>query len=258
MFTVTSGSATAFIDEARAQLGYLARPGRDSIYGTGVGYRGLPWDGSFVDVVARQAGVSDRVPACTYSPSGLSWFIRRNRVVVRPQPGDIVFFTFSTGAGFEAPHVGIVSDVSAWPVHRAFKSIEGMVSPGTPKGIPTNDGVHERIRYANEVLAFGRPAWGTRFTRRVTGDSASDQVKFSHVQPGNRKPLRAVRLVQDALAIVVGLRGFKDGVFDTVTRAGYASWQRELGYVGSDAAGAPDPESLTRLGSRTGLFSVVP
>jgi len=110
MFTVTNHSAVAFLAEARAQLGYVARQGRDSFYGSQVGYSGLPWDGSFIDVVARQAGVSDRVPACAYPPNGLAGFIRRNRVVPNPQPGDIVFFTFSTGAAFESPHVGIVSD----------------------------------------------------------------------------------------------------------------------------------------------------
>jgi hypothetical protein len=177
-------------------------------------------------------------------------------VYPNPQPGDVVFFTFSTGANFEAPHVGIVSDVSAWRTHRVFKSIEGMVASGNPKGIPTNDGVYERVRYAHEVLAFGRPAWGRKISYRVTGDVLPKPVKFTHVQPGNRKPLRAVRLVQDALALTVGLEGFSDGVFDPVTRSGYASWQRLLGYVGSDANGVPDMESLTLLGSRTGLFSV--
>jgi len=133
-----------------------------------------------------------------------------------------------------------------------------MTAPGTPKSIPTNDGVHERIRYANEVLAFGRPAWGYRISYRVTGDVLPNPVKFSHVQPGNKKPLRAVRAVQDALAMTVGLRGFQDGIYDTVTRTGYASWQRMLGYVGNDATGTPDMESLTQLGLRTGMFSPVP
>jgi hypothetical protein len=54
-----------FIEVAASHLGYQARPGMNTVYGGTVGYQGLPWSGSFIDVVAREAGVS--MPACVYS-----------------------------------------------------------------------------------------------------------------------------------------------------------------------------------------------
>ncbi|MBQ1094234.1 N-acetylmuramoyl-L-alanine amidase [Streptomyces sp. B93] len=48
-----------------------------------------------------------------------------------------------------------------------------------------------------------------------------------------------------------------DGSFGTTTVAAYAKWQRHLGYGGSDADGIPGKISLSRLGERTGLFTVV-
>jgi hypothetical protein len=48
-----------------------------------------------------------------------------------------------------------------------------------------------------------------------------------------------------------------DGSFGSTTVAAYAKWQRHLGYTGADANGVPGPTSLTKLGSKTGLFTVV-
>lgn len=48
-----------------------------------------------------------------------------------------------------------------------------------------------------------------------------------------------------------------DGSFGSTTVAAYARWQRHLGYTGADANGIPGPTSLTKLGSKTGLFTVV-
>ncbi|MHA5052255.1 hypothetical protein [Streptomyces sp. SD15] len=48
-----------------------------------------------------------------------------------------------------------------------------------------------------------------------------------------------------------------DGSFGSKTIAGYAKWQRHLGYTGADANGIPGKTSLTKLGSQSGLFTVV-
>ncbi|MFJ1974473.1 N-acetylmuramoyl-L-alanine amidase [Streptomyces sp. NPDC087903] len=48
-----------------------------------------------------------------------------------------------------------------------------------------------------------------------------------------------------------------DGSFGSTTIAAYAKWQRHLGYTGTDANGIPGKISLSKLGDRTGLFSVV-
>jgi hypothetical protein len=49
-----------------------------------------------------------------------------------------------------------------------------------------------------------------------------------------------------------------DGSFGSTTVAAYAKWQRHLGYTGTDANGIPGSRSLTRLGEKTGLFTVIP
>lgn len=254
MFTRTNDQRDAFLAVAREEIGYTARPGRDSVYGSTVGYPGLPWDGAFIDVVARRAGVS--LPPCVYSPQGLAMFIGQGRVFKRPQPGDIVFFTWSTGEHFGSPHLGIVTDVSDYQRLGRFRTIEGNVDSGTPRGTTIHDGVHERTRYSHEVLAFGRPAWGKK-PKKLDGQPGKP-VKLSHVQPGNRKYLAGVQRVQEALTLMCSLRGYKPGMFDGQTKAAYANWQRSIGYVGQDATGIPDLSSLTRLGQETGLFSVIP
>ncbi|MFD0315623.1 N-acetylmuramoyl-L-alanine amidase [Streptomyces flavalbus] len=48
-----------------------------------------------------------------------------------------------------------------------------------------------------------------------------------------------------------------DGSFGSTTVAAYAKWQRHLGYSGADADGVPGKITLSALGDRTGLFSVV-
>lgn len=48
-----------------------------------------------------------------------------------------------------------------------------------------------------------------------------------------------------------------DGHFGTKTIAAYARWQYRLGYRGTDADGIPGKTSLTKLGNKTGLFTVV-
>nr|WSY49470.1 N-acetylmuramoyl-L-alanine amidase [Streptomyces sp. NBC_00886] len=48
-----------------------------------------------------------------------------------------------------------------------------------------------------------------------------------------------------------------DGSFGSTTVAAYAKWQHHLGYTGADANGIPGKISLSRLGDRSGLFTVV-
>lgn len=48
-----------------------------------------------------------------------------------------------------------------------------------------------------------------------------------------------------------------DGSFGTTTITAYAKWQHHLGYTGTDANGIPGKISLSKLGDKTGLFTVV-
>ena len=237
---------------AKSHLGYHARAGLQSTYGGMTGHQGLPWDGSFVDVVAREAGVT--VPACVYPTSGLGEFIRIRRWHAKPQPGDIAFFTFSTGDAFGSPHVGIVSEVTDWNRLGRFRCIEGMVNSGLAKGSPVNDGVFERTRWKHDVLGFGRPDFKLRPGREIIKADGQPAIALSNVQPGRRN--RDIELVQLALSKATSLYNAKRGAFDGLTQAAYAHWQRQLGYVGNQASGIPDIDSLRALGDRSGIFQL--
>lgn len=253
MLKKTNDRRDEFLRLARSHLGYQCRPGNNSTFGGLTGYQGLPWDGSFVDVVAREASL--RLPACVYSTSGLAEFIKLRRWRAKPQPGDIAFFTFSTGDDFGSPHVGIVSDVTDWQRLGRVRVIEGNVNSGLPKGSPVNDGVFERTRYSFEILGFGRPDFSGQ--PAIDKDKSTDGqplIRLSNLQPGKRH--KDVERVQLALAKTCSLRNAKQGALDGQTMAAYARWQRSIGLVGSKANGIPDIDSLTRLGRETGYFRV--
>lgn len=250
MFKQTNDLRDEFLRLARSHLGYQCRPGNNSTFGGLTGYQGLPWDGSFIDVVAREASL--RLPSCIYSTAGLAEFIKNRRWRERPQPGDIAFFTFSTGDDFGSPHVGIVSDVTDWQTLGRVRVIEANVNSGLPKGVPVNDGVYERTRYNFDILGFGRPDFRQPAISDIKNADGQPVIRFSNLQPGKRN--KDIEKVQLALAKTVSLRNAKQGALDGQTIAAYARWQRQIGIVGSKANGIPDSGSLTRLGRETGCF----
>lgn len=252
MFRRTNDRVDAFLTAARDNLGYVSRPGMQSYHGSRTGYTGVPWAGSFIDVVAREAGVV--VPRCTYTPAGMAEFMAQGRWHARPRPGDIVFFSFSTGANFDMPHCGIVTETDEWEAARRFRSIEGQVDSGLPRSTGVADGVHERTRYGYEVIGFGRPAF---LELRPGGDDSAltgETVRLSHLRPAKGKTSTDIRTVQLALVAACGLRGYKAGLWDGPTRSSFAAWQRRAGFVGSDVTGQPETVALQKLGEHTGLF----
>ena len=239
-----------FIATAHSYLGYTASADGTSVFGQRVGYagRGLPWDGAFIDVVARESGVP--ITACVYTPIALSRFIKANRVYSKPQRGDIVFFETSTAAReFGPPHVGIVTDVSKFLTDGYFSTIEGQTSNGLPRGSNIPDGVYQRMRSVTDVLAFARPDFKPQRTTPV-GDVELPIIKPSQVKPTLRH--KSVLLLQDALTQVTGISGFNRGTMCAKTKATYAYFQRSIGVVGAD--GTPDFASLQRLANETHLF----
>lgn len=245
-----------FLDNALSHVGYRTRPGGVSDFGRRVGYSGheLPWDGAFIDCVAIDSGLV--IPSCVHTPSGLAEFSFDGRLRSRPEPGDVVFFSFSTGTAWGTPHVGIVTDTSAWDDRDLLTVVEAQTDSGLARGSADRDGVYQRVRWRYEVLAFARPNFERRPGRGLKMQTDSLGVRARAVRPGKRN--RDVQTVQLSLASVVGLRDYEPGLFDAATKRAYARWQRRLGYVGPDASGDPDPKSLTRLGDETKLFWVMP
>lgn len=242
-----------FITKAESFLGYTANGDGTNIFGERLGYngRGLPWDGAFIDVCARAAGL--RWSSYVYTPQGLSVAIKEARCYNKPQRGDIVFFETSTVSTFGAPHVGIVTDVSKYLTDGVFTTIEAQVRSGQPKGSDLDNGVHQRMRSKMEVLAFVRPIYDV--TDKSQLKDVSGRVPI--INPAQLRPnLRSAKVatLQMALAVATGVRGLPQGHFDVRTRDAYAKFQRDIGMVPAD--GLPEINSLKRLATETRLFSV--
>ena len=240
-----------FIAAAREQIGYRAAPNLASEFGHRAGHGNQTWDGSFLEFCARAAHVD--LPALSSTASALAYFIAKRRIFRVPRPGDIVFYAFSTedGNGFGQPHCGLITTVRP---DGSFLAIEGQTSPGpaSPRANPTPNGVFERERFRTDVLAFARP----RFRDTEKGGRNMKDVK-TWVRTGHfayRKSHKSVALVQTAL----GVQHARRGVFDGPTKSAYAEYQRQQGLVGRAASGQPDTETLTKLGTSTGLFTVRP
>lgn len=248
--TASDSLLEQFITQAQSYNGYVARDGRDNIFGERLGTNGLPWDGMFIDVVAREVGLP--LPVMSQTPVALSSFLSAGKFYLTPRRGDIVFFETSTVSDYGVPHVGIVIDGKRWKSDGLLTTVEGMTASPIQRQANGNNGVYERVRFRYEVLGFGRPFNPTgRFSRST--DSTVPEVATAQLRFGSKH--KNVALVQLALNVVVGATQLERGIFDAKTRYAYAKFQRTLGYPQSLATGDVDFKSLEILGKMTNLFS---
>lgn len=245
-----------FVERALQETGYTARPNGTSFYGERVGYtgNGLPWDGAFIDVVARECGL--RLTAHVYTASALAEYVRTARLYRKPQRGDVVFFNFAAdpSAAFNGPHVGIVVDTSAWDKSGKVLTVEAQVSSGLPKGAQLIDGVYKRVRYSTDILGFGRPSFEPQEAAAATTFNELPTVSAARALSG--KPNKDVVNIQLALAALTDARDMNRGSWCPTTKAAFARYQRMIGFVGTDVDGMPTDETLGRLGRESKLFNV--
>lgn len=240
-----------FVAQALSYSGYTSRPNRDNIFGERLGMNGVPWDGIFIDVVAREVGVS--LPAHIYPPVALADYMGSGLFRAKPRRGDIVFFATSEVMDFGSPHVGIVTDASRHAIDGTFLTVEAMVGNGKPKSPQNGDGVYERVRHQTEVIGFARPRY-TPLRGRTPQEDGVPHVVPAQLRNGLRH--KNVEVVQLALAgLFTDVRGLPRGHFDTRTKLAYARFQRSIGYPPSRATGEVDLNSLQRLAEMTGLFT---
>ena len=270
-------AAELFIKSAQQHLGYTAEQLGRNKFGARVGYDAQPWAGAFVDVCAREAGL--KLPSFTYTPAALAEFIRSGNFSRVPEPGSIAIFNFSSNVGhaadpFAAPHCGIVTDVREFSETGKFITIEGNTTGSTVH--QQKDGVYQKIRSINDVILFCQPlrATGQTFNERLIKlldrgrtKVESDELKFieelqrdpklltieKEIRPGDRN--KKIEIIQLALGTVTDIRGCQPGKWDPITVAACARYQRRVGYVGKDADGMPDSNTLKRLAKDTGLFT---
>ena len=160
--------AADFVAKARTQVGVVEGPkNNETIYGKFTKADLQPWCGSFVMWTAAQVRFKG-MPNCVYTPAGAEAFKGQgrwaNHETAKPQPGDIVFFSFD-GKGIE--HVGIVVRDNG---DGTITTCEGNTSPDTkPTGSQANGGevaLKTRAYQASNkrhmpvfVVGFGKPKW---------------------------------------------------------------------------------------------------
>ena len=280
MFRKTPAAAAAvelLTKIASSHLGYTAEQLGKNKFGAKVGYDSQPWGGAFVDVCAREAGL--KLPSFTYTPAALAEFIRSGNFSRVPQPGSIAIFNFSSNVGhaadpFSMPHCGIVTDVREFQDTGKFITIEGNTTGSTVH--QQKDGVYQKVRSINDVILFAQPlrAGSQTFNERLIKildrgrtKVESDELKFieemqrdpklltieKEIRPGDRN--KKIEVIQLALGTVTDIRGCQPGKWDSITVAACSRYQRMVGFVGKDADGMPNSNTLKRLARDTGLFT---
>lgn len=258
MFTKSHPAVSRLIQEAESHVGYVANAASPDLFSSAVGKPGAPWNGAFLDVCTRRAGL--KLPSFINTVSALASFTKTNRIFLRPRPGDIVFFATATDTNYGQPHVGIVTDVEHFEVHGMFQCVEGQTDSGTPRGLASKNGVYKRNRYVYDVLAFARPNFAraemeAKLMSSDPEDLTKPIVQGSSIKAGMKH--KYVVHIQLALSAVVGLKAAKRGEFDRKTQAAYAEFQRSIGYTLDQASGIPDSNSLKVLAKLSGAFRVV-
>ena len=248
------------------------------MFGAKVGYDSQPWGGAFVDVCARDAGL--KIPSFVSTAAALAEFIRSGNFTRSPEPGSIAIYNFSSNVGhaadpFGQPHCGVVTDVREFHETGRFITVEGNTTGSTVH--QQKDGVYQKVRSINDVILFCLPqrAGIQTFNERLIKLLDRGRTKFDgedlkaieetarvpqkleiqkEIKTGDRN--KKIEIIQLALATVTDLRGAEPGKWDTVTAAACARYQRMVGYVGADADGLPDVNTLKRLARDTGLFEL--
>lgn len=149
--------AKRYVDEK-----YKEGPNNDTIFGEWYGLNHQPWCAMFVSKVFNEAGASKIIAASSPKgfascQAGLSWFADQKRVipVSKALPGDLVFFQFDDDPS--ADHIGIVVRNSVGT--RKLVTYEGNTAGKNSGSQANGDGVYEKIRSYDVVMAAVRPAW---------------------------------------------------------------------------------------------------
>jgi hypothetical protein len=269
---------TPLLLAAREYEGYTAR-GRDNIFANESGYTGeyFQWDGAFIDRVIKDANLTG-LPTHVNTVSALAFYTRNGQLHSTPRNGDVVFYSFpslSRTASFDPPHVGVVSDITAWKKDHSFRAIEAQISSGAPRAARESNGVYERVRYATDVLTFARvvsrqnPVDPSKERQGLGANTVSEKelvivrpaylTKLTTVQQAASAKLelrRAVEAVQLALSVhpAVRLQNADRGIFNAKTRSAYAAFQRSLGLPADNCNGLPTLETLRALSNNSTFF----
>lgn len=166
-------TAKQIIERAKNELGTMESPPNSNnvkyntwYYGHPVNGASYPWCATFISWVFKpEQGICKKTASCLEM---LEWFEKRGQIVKTPQPGDIVFFKYSTNSR-RTNHVGLVVSVNG----SVINTIEGNTSTTSQD----NGGkVMQRNRYSN-IVAYARPKYNEGTLVNVAKKSNEDITK---------------------------------------------------------------------------------
>jgi len=151
-------TATALLNVARAELGYVEGRNNATKYGSAYGLPNAPWCAMFLWWCGRKAsGGNTLVPEIAYTPAMARYYmdLGAGRWGTTPKRGAIAFFDFPDAVD-RIQHVGIVERVNA---NGTITTIEGNASSGARGSQSDGGGVYRRTRSTSLVVVYGYPAY---------------------------------------------------------------------------------------------------
>lgn len=207
------------LSKAEAEIGTKESPANSNnvkyntwYYGKPVSGSAYPWCGTFITwLFQNEQSLCPKSASCE---NLYEWFRKRGQLVDNPQPGDLVFFKYSTN-NRKTNHIGIVKSVSG----NAICTIEGNTS------ITSNDNggsVMERVRKSN-IVGYARPKYSDALLSKPT--SFATITSRPTLSLGSKGP--DVTYLQLRLQVLKYDVGLADGDFGKKTLAAVKKFQTD-------------------------------
>jgi surface antigen len=153
---VPGATRSAFLNAAKAEVGYRESPRNANKYGKWYGMDGQPYCAMGLSWVAAQVGAAGQIGGkWAYCPYWAAWWREHGQWGLTPQVGAIAFFDWSgrRQAGREA-HVGTVTAVGGSSITTVeFNTVSGAGNQSD------GGGVYVRSRALSTVVGYGLPSW---------------------------------------------------------------------------------------------------
>jgi CHAP domain len=173
---------------AKSQLGYTEHnDGYTKFgdwYGKNVGhgsyYSTAPWCDMFLAWAAAKIGVQDWAGEFASTPDHANWFVHQHAWGQTPEPGAIVFFSWTGGKSIgDIEHVGLVESVDGSTLH----TIEAN----------HNNGLSRVVRSTGQVVGYGYPAKVQVKGKPVPGTAAAYAPRHSAPPPSAQTLVEPIR-----------------------------------------------------------------
>ncbi len=160
---------------AKSQLGYHEKADGYTKYGDWYGkhvdkdsyYKTAPWCDMFLAWAADQAGVEDWTGEFASTPDHAKWFQKHHAWGHTPEPGAIVFFSWSGGKSIgDIEHVGIVEKVDGHTLHTIEANHNNMLA--------------RAVRDTSQVVGYGYPS---KVKVKIASPAAEARYVPKHAAP---------------------------------------------------------------------------